>query len=578
MKIRAKFVSLFLVLAVLGSASSFVITNYFLRNTIVETVGNYNVLLAEERMNAVDRTIFYRLERWESYAQSNTDLVGALKNSNQEFRQLSDINQYIGEQDKKWLAAPKGVLTPFMRTIIENKLTDGLKARIKFYNDKYEYAIFPEFFVTNEYGAVVAATGKTSDYNQADEEWWQRAKEQGLYVGDITYDESSGYYALELGIRVDDANGNFLGVIKSIYNPRDIFDTFNEADTKLAGVIDDYLLTADGRLIYSRQNGFGGLSNSQEILEPFNLGAQNHSDYYIGDLNGANKFFSYAASDGYRDFKGLGWSVVVVRDSTEALAPLSRLVYYNLIAVIIVMILLLLIGISASSFIVRPIKKLNEDILVIKSGNLDRQVSAESNDEIGDLAHSFSLLVEDVKMSRADIEKKVKEQTEVIGQKAKDLEDQKKAILNILEDIEEEKGNSEKERDKINTIIHGIGDGVFVTDENYRIILFNQVAADLSGFTIAEAVGKRYDEILKFVRETESAPDVKSDEFIVKAISAGQPGKMANHTVLISKTGRRISVADSAAPLKDKTGKIIGCVVVFRDVTKEREVDRVKSE
>jgi len=61
-------------------------------------------------------------------------------------------------------------------------------------------------------------------------------------------------------------------------------------------------------------------------------------------------------------------------------------------------------------------------------------------------------------------------------------------------------------------------------------------------------------------------------------METGKVMEMSNHTVLISKTGKRIPVADSAAPLKDKNGKVAGCVVVFRDVTKERQIDQMKSE
>jgi signal transduction histidine kinase len=53
---------------------------------------------------------------------------------------------------------------------------------------------------------------------------------------------------------------------------------------------------------------------------------------------------------------------------------------------------------------------------------------------------------------------------------------------------------------------------------------------------------------------------------------------MTNHTVLIDKDKRRIPVADSAAPLKNQNGTIIGCVIVFRDVTKEYEIDKAKTE
>lgn len=132
-----------------------------------------------------------------------------------------------------------------------------------------------------------------------------------------------------------------------------------------------------------------------------------------------------------------------------------------------------------------------------------------------------------------------------------------------------------EEKSKIETIVQGIGDGVFVVDKNLRVILFNQKASDLSGYSIEEALDRPYGEVLKFVFEADGKVN---DEFIKKAFSTGEIQEMTNHTALIRKDGGKISVADSAAPLKDVSNNVIGCVVVFRDVTKEREVDVMKTE
>lgn len=583
MKIRNKLISVFVILAGLGVASSFVVTNYVLRNTIIENIGNYNVLLAEEKINIVDRIIYRRLERWESYAKSSPDLIAALNTSNQEFQEMKNADQYIAEQDKEWQAVSKDEVTPFMRAVIDNNLSTNLRSVTKFYNDQYDYAIFPEVFVSNKYGANMAETGKTSDYNQADEDWWQQAKAQGLYVSDIKYDESSGYYALEIGVRVGDDNGTFLGVIKVVYNIQDIFDAVDETEGDFARVFNDYLMTDDGRLIYSQKDGFGGLSDRREILEPFNLGSQNHLDYYIGGIDGVSKLFSYARSDGYKDFKGLGWSMVTSRDTAEVLSPLNRIIYYNLVAIIIVMILLFSIGITLFNIvIIKPIKKLSEDVVAIKNGDLNHKISFKSKDEIGELAGSFGLLVEAVKKSQANLEEKVKDRTieldkkvKIIETSNKDLQETQKAMVNLMEDLSIEKNNIIQEKAKAEAILRSIGDGVLVVDHDQKIIMFNAVAAQISGFSLKEAAGKVFNQVLKFVREDN---EQINDPFISEAIRTGEAKSMSNHTVLIKKDGSKVPVADSAAPLKDESGRVIGCVVVFRDVTKEREVDRIKSE
>jgi PAS domain S-box-containing protein len=123
-------------------------------------------------------------------------------------------------------------------------------------------------------------------------------------------------------------------------------------------------------------------------------------------------------------------------------------------------------------------------------------------------------------------------------------------------------------------LLGSIGDGVFAVDMDQKIIVFNPVAEALSGYTKAEVIGKHYEETLKFVFEDKGEPN---NSFVGIALS-GVKTEMANHTVLITKDKQRVPVSDSAAPVRDSKGNVIGAVIVFRDVTKEREVDRAKTE
>ena len=68
----------------------------------------------------------------------------------------------------------------------------------------------------------------------------------------------------------------------------------------------------------------------------------------------------------------------------------------------------------------------------------------------------------------------------------------------------------------------------------FKIILFNQVAAEIAGFTVKDALGKRYDEILVFNDEKTGE---KSDGFIHEVIKTGEPKEMSNHTILVNKNG-----------------------------------------
>lgn len=235
-----------------------------------------------------------------------------------------------------------------------------------------------------------------------------------------------------------------------------------------------------------------------------------------------------------------------------------------------------------SKKITDPIKKLQEGVEIMGTGDLKHRVSIKTDDEIERLGLAFNRMAERLERSRAelsvyaiDLERKVLEHTKKLAQKVKDLEDQGIASLNIMEDLEKERKEIDEAKAKDDAILSSIGDGVFVIDEDYNIILFNKAAGYISGYSPQEAVGKKYEDILRFTYEKSGKVN---SEFIRQSMATGKVVEMSNHTILTRKDGSKIAVADSAAPVMSTDGKIIGCVVVFRDVTQEREIDKAKTE
>jgi PAS domain S-box-containing protein len=120
-----------------------------------------------------------------------------------------------------------------------------------------------------------------------------------------------------------------------------------------------------------------------------------------------------------------------------------------------------------------------------------------------------------------------------------------------------------------------IGDAVISTDASGRVKFLNLAAEKMTGWPSNEAVGLPLESIFKIVhektRETVSNP-------ISQALSQGEVVALANHTVLIARDGTETDIEDSAAPIRDSTGRIIGAVMVFHDVTERRKVSRALKE
>lgn len=137
----------------------------------------------------------------------------------------------------------------------------------------------------------------------------------------------------------------------------------------------------------------------------------------------------------------------------------------------------------------------------------------------------------------------------------------------ITEKVEAEQALLE-EKERLRVTLQSIGDAVLTTDSNGRIISLNSVAEQLTGWTEQEAKGKDAREVFHII--SEKTREVCEDP-VKKVLATGKIIGLANHTALIARDGREWSIADSAAPIKDDAGNLHGVVLVFRDVTGEKQ-------
>ncbi|MCX6743151.1 MAG: HAMP domain-containing protein, partial [Candidatus Parcubacteria bacterium] len=254
-------------------------------------------------------------------------------------------------------------------------------------------------------------------------------------------------------------------------------------------------------------------------------------------------------------------------DQNEAFAPIYR--FRNFIIIIYLLINLgaiFILSLITKAF-TKPLNELVKATKIISQGNLDYKINITTKDEAGALAESFNQMIQAIKKSSAEVKQKVKEQTQEIREKSIDIENQKKAILNILEDISAERDQVRRERDKTNTILKSIGDGVMVVDQEQKIEFLNPIAEELTSWPLKEAIGISAETVFNIFDEATMA---KRQSPIDEAIKTGKIKNLSNHTVLKTKDGQIIPIADSASPVKNKDGKIMGAVLVFRDMIKER--------
>jgi PAS domain S-box-containing protein len=120
------------------------------------------------------------------------------------------------------------------------------------------------------------------------------------------------------------------------------------------------------------------------------------------------------------------------------------------------------------------------------------------------------------------------------------------------------------------TTLASIGDAVIATDMNGKVKFMNGVSEGLTGWTLLEASGKPVESIFKIVNELTHET---VDDPVFKVLEKGVIVGLANHTILVRKDGTELAVDDSGAPIRDKSGKITGVVLIFRDITQRRQME-----
>jgi PAS domain S-box-containing protein len=133
---------------------------------------------------------------------------------------------------------------------------------------------------------------------------------------------------------------------------------------------------------------------------------------------------------------------------------------------------------------------------------------------------------------------------------------------------------AQEQREWLAVTLSSIGDAVITTDTQSRVTFMNPVAAAVTGWPEAEALGKDITEVFQIINE-HTRQVVENP--IVKVLRAGTVVGLANHTLLIAKDGIERPIDDSGAPIRAPGGSPLGVVLVFRDVTERRRAEETRA-
>jgi PAS domain S-box-containing protein len=142
---------------------------------------------------------------------------------------------------------------------------------------------------------------------------------------------------------------------------------------------------------------------------------------------------------------------------------------------------------------------------------------------------------------------------------ARDITERKRIQARVLEEME-----------RFRITLGSIGDAVIATDVEGRLTVMNPVAEAITGFEEEEARGRPLKEVFQIQSELTRLP---AEDPVERVLREGNVVGLANHTTLIARSGREVPIDDSAAPIRDREGRLLGVVLVFRDVTERRRTE-----
>jgi methyl-accepting chemotaxis protein len=372
--LQAKIVTIILLVIIILVVSISLVTFYTSRASTISINGVGSSMLAKEAMGGAEMSVRRALAEIESQAFSPL-IIDAAKEGNLANAELT--TEDISKLDEAWKNGDASIKDR-QNSVLSNPVSEYLRRFIKAFPDQLEV------FVTDEKGLNVAMTDTTSDYLQADEDWWKTAYSDGkgaLYVGDVEFDPSIKAYAMNLGAPIrDPLSGKVVGVMRGTADVSAIFKTISEIKIGQTGFAS--LFVHKGAMLYTQ--------DPEKINKPApdwlnelvhdEPGTVMWSDKYT-DLEGNPAVLSYAHGiDPLMVDKD--WVLVIDQDISELTQPVVQVLLNNVIVSLILAVILGLVGFFLSRTITRPIKILSRVSESLARGEQSKELSSERKERL----------------------------------------------------------------------------------------------------------------------------------------------------------------------------------------------------
>lgn len=401
--LRAKLISTFLVLSMLTIIVLAFVNSRTTTTTLDEIIGKQLNNLAISTGYAVGDLLIQQVNAVETLSLG-TALRDTIITANDRYTDdQTAILAQIDALDQQWIAAPDN--DPLIQKILNNALATELRLFQTHFPDHVEV------FVTDRYGAVLAATDRTTDYNQADEAWWQATYQEGtgaIHLAEPEFDESEQILGVRISIPVyAEDRTTVIGVIATTYHVcalKAVLTTSTEShlDPWVA------LLLPDGRWLVPTDEHLKVVQNDAWVQ----IAPASRSVYTTYRYENRVHLLSQAdvvTVAAQPAIAALGWRVSAQQERQVARAPINAHRQTTALAAGVMALVAAGLATLLAGWLVQPVQHLTQVAQRIVAGDLSAQAEVETHDEIGTLASTFNVMTRRLQQTFSGLEEQIQE-------------------------------------------------------------------------------------------------------------------------------------------------------------------------
>jgi putative methionine-R-sulfoxide reductase with GAF domain len=429
LSLRIKLILVFLIVTLLSVGIIAFLNIRSTRAALTTEVGNGLETVAVSQAQNIGTILARRVSSMQALGQGWEIQAGITAQNDAYSGDMEAILSELARLDGQWVAA--GDNDPLIRARLEGALARQLKSATSLVPD------FAEAFVTDRYGGLVAASDRTSDYYQADEDWWQTAYNDGrgaVYIGSPEFDESTGVIGINMAVPAYAQNHEILGIVRTTLDVTALVDQMAEIKLGETGGTD---LLIKGE-IFNRRAGSG-----LEVLEPALLAQLETSPEGYGEAiyAGRDSLIGYAtisSPTGEQFVSDLGWKVILHEAREEALSVVTAQTRNTGLLAVLVTVVAVGVAVALGQLLANPITYLTGVVTRFTQGDLDARIQVDSRDETGLLGASFNQMAEQISKLLAGLEARGRalETSAEVSRRLSTILDQKQLVAEVVERVQ----------------------------------------------------------------------------------------------------------------------------------------------